>query len=218
MKKEIRDSLMDHLRGIYGIVDNSLVPDLSLTEIAEKILKGGCKIIQLRVKNSTDREFLLTALRIRDMTKRYGALFIINDRLDIALLTEADGIHVGQNDIPVTHIRKHWNRIIGLSTHSIDQAVEAEGLGVDYIGFGPIFLTRTKKDVYPYTGISKIQELKKYVRIPVVAIGGINSSNMIDVIKAGADAVAMISEIVTSSDIESKVRDLIRIWRENHPF
>ncbi len=218
MKKEIKDSLMDRLRAIYGIVDNSLAPDLSLTEIAEKILKGGCKIIQLRAKSLTDREFFLAALRIRDMTRRYEALFIINDRLDIALLTEADGIHVGQNDIPITHIRKLWNGIIGLSTHSIDQAVEAEGLGVDYIGFGPIFPTRTKRDVYPYTGISKIQELKKYVRIPVVAIGGINSSNMIDVIKAGADAVAMISEIVTSSDIEFKVRDLIRIWRENHPF
>lgn len=218
MKMNTGISLRKKIRGIYGIVDNSLTPNVPLTEIAEKILRGGCRVIQLRAKNLSDREFFNTALKIKHIAKIYDALFIINDRLDIAMLTDADGIHVGQDDIPVTEIKRLWNGIVGLSTHSIDQAAEAERFGVDYIGFGPVFSTQTKKDAHPPTGVLKIGELKRYVRVPVVAIGGINSSNMVEIIRAGADAVAMISEIITSPDIEAKVRELIRIWEEiPHP-
>lgn len=201
---------------IYPIIDSSLVTLDNIGKTAEAIIDGGAKILQLRAKSLSSKEFLKTARIIRKITKDKGTVFIVNDRVDIALLTDADGVHLGQNDLPVKEARRLLgnNKIIGYSTHNLREALEAVRLPVDYISFGPIFPTKTKEDAQMPKGLKGLSEVRKAVEIPIVAIGGITETNMAHVLKEGVESVAMISEILTSLDISKKLNRLIAIAKD----
>lgn len=201
------------LPNIYPIIDISLISSDKTGETAQAIMDGGAKILQLRAKKLSSRKFLETARIIRKITKDRGAVFIVNDRVDIALMTDADGVHLGQDDLPVKEARRLLgnNKIIGYSTHNLREARVAKKLPVDYISFGPIFPTKTKEDAQMPKGIKGLSEVRKAVDIPIIAIGGITETNMAHVFKQGADSAAMISEILTASDISKKVNRLIAV-------
>ena len=196
---------------IYPIIDSSLVTLDNIGKTAEAIIDGGAKILQLRAKSLSSKEFLETARIIRKITKDKGTVFIVNDRVDIALLTDADGVHLGQGDLPVKEARRLLgnNKIIGYSTHNLREALEAVRLPVDYISFGPIFPTKTKEDAQTPKGLKLLSEVRKAVVIPIVAIGGITETNMVHVLKEGVEGVAMISEILTVKDISQKINRVI---------
>lgn len=203
------------LKGLYAIIENSLRPSLSNTEIAKQVLAGGAKIVQLRGKDLFSKELLEQAREISDITRKAGAVFIVNDRADIALLSDADGVHLGQDDLPVAAARKILgkSRLIGISTHNLEQALKAEQEGADYIGFGPVFDTTTKADAEEAKGIDALAELKRRVSIPVVAIGGITLENLREVINRGADCAAVISAIVKADDIEERTKEFAEAFK-----
>lgn len=196
------------IRGFYPIIDNSLLPSLSNIEIARRMLSGGAKILQLRGKGLSSRELLTEAGEIKKLAEEADAIFIVNDRVDIALLSGADGVHLGQDDLPVSEARKIMGdeRLIGISTHTLDQALMAETDGADYIGFGPVFETGTKAGSWDARGVPALQKVKETVSLPVVAIGGINLENVREVISSGVDGVAVISAILTANSIEEATR------------
>lgn len=199
----------------------STVPQngMSYARMAEEAVSGGGDVFQLRIKNETGKRlFLEQAELIAEVCKRYGAIFIVNDSVDIALISGADGVHLGQDDMPVGEARKILGaeKLIGYSTHSLEQAVKAEKEGADYIGVGPIFATPTKPD-YKAVGLELIAEVKKTVRIPFVAIGGINLENVGECVEAGAEFVAVVRAVCGSEDIKhnagvfkKKIEDLQR--------
>jgi thiamine-phosphate pyrophosphorylase len=160
-------------------------------------------MIQLRDKTGSLRELLPQACAIRLLCRSHGALFIVNDRLDLALAAEADGAHVGQEDLPAVEARRLLgpNRILGVSTHSVDQALAAREAGADYIGFGPMFPTGTKQTGYSPRGPAILREVRNAVSFPILAIGGITLENVGVVIAAGATAPAVISAVVGAADI-----------------
>ncbi|MGD2089026.1 MAG: thiamine phosphate synthase [Candidatus Aminicenantes bacterium] len=163
------------------------------TEIAERACSAGARILQYREKHASRQEMVKTAREIRKITKKYGTLFIVNDFIDIALIVKADGVHLGQDDIPIAAARKIVppGFVIGRSTHSLEQALEAEQQGADYIGSGPVFATPTKEDYFPI-GIDTVKQVIETVRIPVVAIGGLNLDNISELQKVGVKNFAMV--------------------------
>jgi len=197
--------------GLYLITDQYIVKGLSHIQIAEKALLGGVRFIQYREKQLSKRESYKIAQQLREITRKYNAVLIINDDVDIAMAVDADGINLGQEDFPVQTARKILgnDKIIGLSTHSLKEAEEAQDSGADYIAIGPIFRSTTK-DVREPLGADIIKEIKKISRLPVIAIGGINEDNIADVMKAGADGAAVISAIITKEDITGAVKEFIR--------
>lgn len=197
------------ISGLYFITDRK-ISGIDHEEMAYRALKGGVKLIQLREKEMSKREILNIALNMREITKKWGARLIINDHVDIAKATNADGVHLGQEDLQVEAARDILgsDKIIGVSTHNLKEAIEAQSRGADYIGLGPIFHTDTK-NTGPCLGTEAIREVKKKISIPIVVIGGINLDNLSGVIKAGADAVAIISAIAGSRDITETVKRFI---------
>jgi len=163
------------------------------TKIALKACQGGARVIQYRDKDSTRKEMLKIADKIRKITIGFNSLFIINDFIDIALLSGADGVHLGQSDIPIKRAREITPKdfIIGNSTHSLQQAIEAEERGADYIGIGPVFSTPTKKKYKPI-GITTVEKVLSHLNIPVVAIGGLNLENIDQLVKIGVKNTAMV--------------------------
>jgi thiamine-phosphate pyrophosphorylase len=183
------------LSGICFITDKKY-SDLSYYDATAIVLQSGIKFIQYREKDKTRRQIYEEALELRKLTLDFNATLIINDHADIALAVEADGVHLGQDDLPLREARKIMgNRIIGISTHNLQQAKAAEEGGADYIGFGPVFHTATKDAGMP-AGIDNLKIIKQNVNIPLVAIGGINLDNIESVINVGADAVAVATAIL----------------------
>ncbi|RJQ41211.1 MAG: thiamine phosphate synthase [Nitrospiraceae bacterium] len=181
---------------------------LTLKEIATLALNAGIRCVQYRGKNKSRGDTYREALMLRKLTNAFNAVFIVNDYIDIALAVNADGVHLGQEDLPLREARKILGKkIIGISTHSIEQAIEAEQGGASYIGFGPIFHTATKDAGKP-KGIKALREIKKNIKIPVVAIGGINAANLESVIASGADAVAVSSAIIQGEIADNIIRFL----------
>ena len=172
-------------------------------EMARAALVGGAEMIQLRDKTRSLRELLPQACAIRLLCRSHGALFIVNDRLDLALAAEADGAHVGQEDFPAAQARGLLGpgRILGVSTHSLAQAQAAQATGADYIGFGPIFATGTKNTGYTPRGLEALRAIRQAVSLPILAIGGITLENVTAVIAAGATAPAVISAVVATPDV-----------------
>jgi thiamine-phosphate pyrophosphorylase len=162
-------------------------------KVALEACKGGARVIQYRDKDSTRQEILKIADRIRKITIKFNSLFIVNDFIDIALLSGADGVHLGQRDIPIERVREITpdNFIIGNSTHSLQQAIEAEQKGADYVGIGPVFSTPTKKKYKPI-GIKTVEKVLSHLNIPVVAIGGLNLENIDQLVKIGVKNTAMV--------------------------
>jgi thiamine-phosphate pyrophosphorylase len=201
---------------LYTIADTLGRPELSLLELTKKLCAGGARLLQLRVKALSTREFLAIAQEVRAICQRTGCLLIINDRADIALAVNADGVHIGQEDLPLPAARKVLGRgkLIGVSTHDPAQAVAAERGGADYIGFGPLFGTNTKATGYSARGIEQLREMRALVGLPIVAIGGISAERAPGALAAGADAVAMISDVVLASDVTAKVREVLEAVKE----
>jgi thiamine-phosphate pyrophosphorylase len=178
-------------------------------EIAKKACGAGARILQYREKHAHRQEMVETARKIRKITEKYGTLFIVNDFIDIALIVNADGVHLGQDDIPIAEARKivPAGFVIGRSTHSLEQAIEAEKQGADYIGSGPVFATPTKEDYIPI-GIDTVKQVIETVRIPVVAIGGLNLDNISQLQKVGVKNFAMVRAF--QKDTEEVVRKINR--------
>jgi thiamine-phosphate pyrophosphorylase len=194
---------------VYLVTDRGILGDRDLCECIEQAILGGTTMIQLREKNISTLEFYKISLKVKAITSKYNVPLIINDRLDIALACDAEGIHVGQNDMPLEVVRKiiGKNKIIGVSTGSVDKAKLAEENGADYIGVGAIFPTGSKDDAVTI-GLRELQNIRDSVRIPIVAIGGINENNCSKVTEVGADGVAVISAILGKEDIRKASEEL----------
>ena len=199
--------------GIYALTSEPHSLGRSNLEVAGEILAGGVPILQYREKTKKVREMYEECLVLRAMTLQYGALFIINDHLDLALAVGADGVHIGQDDLPLAKVRElvGHNLMIGVSTHSPAQASAAVKGGADYIGVGPLFSTATKIDVCDPVGLDYLDYVVRNLKIPFVAIGGIKEHNLADVIRTGARTVALVTEIVGNPDIAGKIKRLQRI-------
>lgn len=199
--------------GIYGMTAEKFSKGRSNIQVVEAMIQGGVKIIQYREKRPTKsfREMLTECRRIRELTRRAGVLFIVNDYVGLAMMAEADGVHLGQDDWPIEEVRRVVGRdmMIGLSTHSPEQARQAMALGADYIGVGPIYATHTKDDVCAPVGLEYLDYARAHVTIPFVAIGGIKSHNMAQVVAHGAKTICLVTEIVAADDIAATVRGLV---------
>ncbi|KMK76008.1 thiamine phosphate synthase [Alkalihalobacillus pseudalcaliphilus] len=200
---------------LYAITGDEFHQGRDLIEVMEQAILGGVDIIQLRDKESSRKVVFEKAKRLRELTKKYGVTFIVNDYIDVALAVDADGVHVGQDDMPLSEVRQlvGHDKIIGVSTHKVEEAIEAEKGGADYIGVGPIFPTNSKKDVVDPVTTSYISEVKAAVNIPFVAIGGIKLHNVRQVLEAGATSVCMISEIVGAKDVQATAQKFIGILK-----
>ncbi|MBI4682850.1 MAG: thiamine phosphate synthase [Nitrospirae bacterium] len=192
-------------RPLYLITDTAIA-GLSHIQIVRLAIEAGITTIQLREEYLPKKDIYKAAISIREITKKYKVTFIVNDYLDIALAVNADGVHLGQQDMPVEEARRIVGnkKLIGISTHNLDQAIKAQESGADYIGFGPIFYTTTKNTGHP-KGIEVLRKIRDHIDIPIVAIGGITWENVKEVLNAGAEAAAAVSGILTG-DIQTNVR------------
>ncbi len=205
------------IKGLYTIIDTSYVSLEDISVITEEIIGGGAKIIQLRAKAAGSGDMLRAAKIIREITGRAEALFLVNDRIDVALLAGADGVHIGDEDIPPKEARKLLgaDKMIGYSTHNTEEVETAMGLAaeglIDYISCGPIFPTKTKKDARAVVGLEGLKEIREKTGLALVAIGGVTKENLDELLQAGPDAVAVISEILLAKDVTAKTRQLADI-------
>ena len=201
---------------LYAIVDTAQTGGRPLVSVIDAMLAGGVSVLQLRMKDRPADEFLRLALTARERTTRAGCLFIVNDRVDIALAARADGVHLGQDDLPLEAARPLVGEmLIGISTHSLEQAEAAERGGADYIGFGPMFPTRTKETGYGSRGVAMLESVRRRVGIPIVAIGGITAENVARTWNSGADAAAMISYLTRSDDVTARVKEILDLRPSN---
>jgi len=189
-------------KGVYLVTDRSLSLGRPLNEIVEEAVKGGVSIVQLREKDCTTRDFYDIAIRLKKCLKPYNVPLIINDRIDIALACDAEGLHIGQSDMPYEIARKLLgkDKIIGLSVENLEQAYEANSLDIDYIGVSPVFSTPTKTDTAPEVGLKGLKEIASISKHPIVGIGGINLNNALDIINNGADTIAVVSAIMSAEN------------------
>jgi thiamine-phosphate diphosphorylase len=202
-----------NLPPLYSILDPDQTRGRSSPEVLRQLLDGGVRLLQLRAKSLTSREFLRLAVETRELTRLANCRLVINDRLDVALACGADGVHLGQEDLPLQGARKLVReKIIGISTHDVAQARQAERDGADYIGFGPMFGTQTKDTGYAARGVTMLAEIRQAVKLPIVAIGGITEANAREVWQAGADSVAIISDILSASEIAIKVERILSLY------
>ncbi len=198
--------------GYYFITDASLSRRGNLSDV-KQALKAKVRVVQYRDKFAPTRELYSQALKLKSLCK--NAIFLINDNVDIALSVNADGVHLGQDDLPYRVARKLLGkkRIIGVTVHNLSQAREAERLGANYIAVSPIFPTRTKLDAGPARGIRLIKEIRKRVAIPIIAIGGINLINAREVVRAGANGLCAISAVVARPDVKREISKFQRLFR-----
>jgi len=200
---------------LYVIVD-PLDLEARPSELAARVLDAGARTIQLRWKTAATAALLEEAERIAVLARKAAAKFIVNDRADVALAVGANGVHLGQRDLPVEAARSILgpDRLIGLSTHNPTEVERANRTPVDYLGFGPIFPTRSKEKADPVQGIAGLERVRALTDKPIVAVGGITESNLAAVIEAGADAVALIAEIIRARNIGAKIRSLLAVLGE----
>ena len=202
---------------LYVIIDRTAAGDHDLVDLAVAAIRGGADVLQFRDKSASARTFLNDAERLLSAARRAGVPLIINDRVDIACALGADGVQLGQDDLPLAAARRILGpgRLIGRSTHSLEQARAAEAEGADYLGCGPIFQTPTKPG-YGSVGKELIRQVMDAVRIPVVCIGGIDRGNLTTVLEAGADRVAVVRAVCAANDPESAARELKQSLEQFH--
>ena len=195
---------------LYLVTDRRLSRGRTTAEVVIAAVKGGVTCVQLREKDCSTREFIDEAAFLKLVLQPHQIPLIINDRVDVALAVAADGVHLGQSDMRIADAKRILNSetIIGISAESIEDAVQAEADGANYIGISPVFATGTKTDTAPPLGLEGIRQIRKAVSIPLVGIGGINISNASDVIRSGADGIAVVSAIVSAENPESAASDL----------
>ena len=199
---------------LYAILDPEQTRGRPAQRVLAALLEAGVSILQLRVKSLPPVDFLELAKQARAVTRAHGCKLIVNDRVDIALACGADGVHLGQDDLPLSAGRKLMGqKIIGISTHDLDQARAAERAGADYIGFGPMFGTRTKATGYEARGPEMLQQIRGAVTLPIVAIGGITEANVQEVWQAGADSVAIIGDVLHDNDPGAKALRILGQYR-----
>jgi len=195
---------------LYVILDRSASRGRDLEEILDATITGGCRLIQLREKEWPSGRLLPLAERLRDRCRRAGVTFIVNDRVDLALAVGADGVHLGQDDLPVRAARPllRPGMVLGRSTHSVAQARQAQSDGADYIAVGSMFPTQTKPD-FVLVGPDLVRAVRPVARAPLIGIGGITQDNVAQVIRAGADGVAVISAVCGASDPAAATREFL---------
>jgi thiamine-phosphate pyrophosphorylase len=200
----------ERISGIYVVLDRQFLAGRDELDIAGQIVQGGAKVIQFRDKQSEKREMLLMAQKLKALCNRAGVLFIVNDNLDLAIAVDADGLHIGQEDLPLPVVRGQLpiDKIVGCSVATLAQATEAQKQGADYIAVGSVFPTTTKKGA-TVVGVGVLKEVKRAVSAPVVAIGGINQNNVGEALAAGADAIAVISAVLGEKDAKGAVQKLV---------
>lgn len=187
----------------YLVTDSDILRGRDFYNSIEEALKGGVTMLQLREKNASGKEFLEKAIKLRELTKKYNVKFIINDRVDIAMLCDADGVHVGQSDIPANKVREiiGEDKIVGVSARTVEEALTAKENGADYLGVGAMFTTRTKLDAKSVS-IEKLKEIKELIKLPVVAIGGLSLSNIYKLKECNVDGYAVVSAILGAENIK----------------
>lgn len=200
---------------LYAVTNSKLPSKLPLMEQVEAALKGGITCLQLREKDLDDEAFLARAIEMQRLCKRYNVPLIINDNVRVAIQSGASGIHVGQSDMPLSEVRKlvGENMIIGVSAHNVEEAKLAEAGGADYLGVGAIYTTTTKPDA-SYVPVSELKRICRAVRIPVVAIGGMERGTISKLSGTGVDGVAMVSAIFAADNIEQECRKLLRLSKD----
>jgi len=206
----LREDKRKRIFGLCAIIDTLALKGRKHLEVTEQVIKGGAKTIQLRDKVLSKKELFAIAMNIKKICSTHNILFIVNDYLDIALACSADGVHLGKNDLP-THVARRLlpiDMILGRSVNTVEQAVDAESEGADYIGLGSIYHTLSKEKAVVITP-SRIAEVRKAVNIPIMAIGGINKDNALEVIDAGADSIAVISAILKSQQPEKAAGQIV---------
>jgi thiamine-phosphate pyrophosphorylase len=210
LSRLLRRDKTKHLTGLYAIIDSQRLSGRSHVEVASQLIRGGAKAIQLRHKLDSKDELLPIAQQLKDLCSEHGVLFIVNDYLDIALAIGADGLHLGQKDLPIKEARKLLpiDMILGYSVNTLDQAKAAESDGADYIAVGSIYPTSSKEGAR-VVGLERLRQIRQAVSLPLVAIGGISKDNVAEVAAAGADAVAVISAVLQAKDIEEAAREII---------
>ena len=199
------------LSGLYIILDPSVCPARPLVEVLTAAAEAGASLFQYRNKTASMKEAYVEALALRQAAAKTGALFIVNDRCDLAVAVDADGVHLGQGDLPLDLARKVMgpDKLIGISTHNSDQVREATAGKPDYLGFGPIFKPGSKQDHDPVVGIEGLRSMRSLTSLPVFAIGGIQMEQVGAVMNAGADGVAVISAILKAADVREAVRGIL---------
>ncbi|MEN2997457.1 MAG: thiamine phosphate synthase [Brevinematia bacterium] len=202
---------------IYCITAEEYSRGRSNIQVVKEMLEAGIKIIQYREKKKKGLYRYNEAKEIRKMTRDYGAILIINDYVDLAMLVEADGVHLGHEDYPIDEVRKLVgdDMIIGASTHWESQMIETLKKGPDYIAAGPLFETHTKEDVIPPVGLEYLEFTLKNSSVPVVAIGGIKEHNIHKVVQKGARCISLVTEITQADDIKEKIKKLYEIWKRS---
>ncbi|TMI79563.1 MAG: thiamine phosphate synthase [Bacillati bacterium ANGP1] len=193
---------------VYVLTDSRAARGRSHREIAEAAIRGGATAVQLRMKDEPARRIVEAARQIAPLCRAAGVTFIVNDRADVAMIAGADGVHVGQDDLPAGTVRVLAGRdtVIGVSAATAGEAVAAERAGADYLGVGAVFATATKADAGPPVGLDRLREIRLAVRLPVVGIGGITADNAAAVIRAGAAGVAVITAVTLADDMAAAVR------------
>ena len=200
---------------LYLVTDRGMLRDISLYHAVEKAIRGGVSLLQLREKDAGSGEFYNIALEMKKLANSYGVPLIINDRLDIAIAVDADGLHIGQEDLPLEVARKLLGpgKILGYSVSNVAEAVYGEKNGADYLGAGPVYHTGSKVTEIEPIGAAGLKKIKESVSIPIVGIGGIGMANIFEVKKTGIDGISVISAILARDDIEAAARDLRNAWR-----
>jgi len=198
---------------LYAIIDPAQSAGRPTGDVAAGLLAAGVRLIQLRDKHASSGELYASAQRLGEFVRKAGGTFIVNDRADVASAVDADGVHVGQDDLPVESARALLGagKLIGYSTHVLEQVREADRSTADYIAFGPVFLTASKENPDAVVGLEGLREARKATRKPLVAIGGISLENAHSVIEAGADSVAVIRALVGAPDITQRAQEFLNI-------
>jgi thiamine-phosphate diphosphorylase len=200
------------IEGLYVIIDPDACSGRAPTDVALRALEGGARVLQWRDKRRDKGDQLAEARAIAALCHAQGAVFIVNDHTDLALASGADGIHLGQHDLPIEAVRPLIGALlIGVSTNDAGEAQRAEAAGADYVAVGSIFATRSKPVTRP-ASLDRLREVKAAVRVPVVAIGGIDASNIASVVEAGADAAAIISAVCGAADVRAAAAQLAAAW------
>ncbi len=200
---------------LYLITDRKLMSSPTIEESVEQAVRGGCTLVQLREKESSSRDFYKTAMKLRELTARLNVPLIVNDRVDIALAVGADGVHVGQDDLPTAVVRQIIgpDKIIGVSASSLSEALKATEAGADYLGIGAMFTTDTKADAH-LTAIKELQRIREAVSLPIVVIGGISKETVPFFRGSGIEGLAVVSAIVAQEDVAGAAQELKKLFLE----
>ena len=200
---------------LYLVTNRELMFAESIEKCVEQAILGGCTVVQLREKTASSKEFYETALRVREITSRLNVPLIINDRVDIALAVDADGVHIGQDDLPYDKVRHilGYDKIIGVSASNLDEALTANNIGADYLGVGAMFATGTKTDAN-LTSIDELKLIRENINIPIVVIGGINRETVPLFKGTGIDGIAVVSAIVSQNDEAKAAQELKSLFQE----